>query len=274
MGCFRPNSGSSALANPDTIVLDKSAIALENARLMRQDPTLYDLREIPARPARQQVLQWIQALSEVPNTPLYDVHGKQISVATLKALRANLDLGAIVPHPTTRYGLVVHRADLRTFPTTMRVFNERGDTDIDRFQESALFPGTPVLIVHTSRDRRWRFVDQPAICGMDRETSTLPKDRRARCSATSTRDPYRIVTGGTAMTVFTPERPSLSQLQLDMGTRVPLLGRLAGGPRRQRPASVHLKCHRTAVTQPHRRAGIQPRAAAEERRHASPTICP
>ena len=41
------------------------------------------------------------------------------------------------------------------------------------------------------------------------------------------KSPYLVVTGATAKTVFTPERPEVSELQLDMGVRVPLL---AGWP--------------------------------------------
>ncbi len=211
------------LANPDAIVLDKSAIALKNTTLVRDDPTLYDLHAIPAKPTRKQVVEWIQGLSVPPTAPLYDMRGKQISDATLKALRADLDLGAIAPQPRTRYALVVHRADLRTFPTALRVFDERGDTDIDRFQESALFPGTPVLSVHTSRDRRWQFVISPRYAAWI-ESQYIAEGTAAQVFGYVDREPYRIVTGGTATTVFTPEQPSLSQLQLDMGVRVPQLG--------------------------------------------------
>jgi hypothetical protein len=35
--------------------------------------------------------------------------------------------------------------------------------------------------------------------------------------------PYLVVTGATAKTVFTPARPEVSELQLDMGVRVPVL---------------------------------------------------
>jgi cell wall-associated NlpC family hydrolase len=34
--------------------------------------------------------------------------------------------------------------------------------------------------------------------------------------------PYRIITGAKPLTVYTPEAPAVSELQLDMGTRVPL----------------------------------------------------
>ena len=210
------------LAYPDATVMDPSAIALENTRLAHEDPSLYDLHEIPASPTRKQVLHWIQGLSVPPTTPLYDVHGKPISVATLEALRANLDLGAIAQHPRTRYALVVHRADLRTFPTPLRVFDERGDTDIDRFQESALFPGTPVLSVHTSRDRRWQFVISPRYAAWI-ESQYIAEGSAAQVLGYADRAPYRIITGATATTVFTPEQLPVSQLQLDMGVRVPQL---------------------------------------------------
>ncbi len=210
------------LADPEAIVLDKAAIALENTNLERVDPSLYDLRKIAASLTHHQVLEWIQGLSETPDAPLYDLHGKQISAAALKALHANLDLGAIAQRPTARYALVVHRADLRTFPTAMRVFNERGDTDIDRFQESALFPGTPVLIVHRSLDHRWQFVVSPRYAAWV-ESQNVAEGSAAQVFGYVDHVPYRVVTAATATTVYTPEQPSLSQLQLDMGTRVPLL---------------------------------------------------
>ena len=35
-----------------------------------------------------------------------------------------------------RYGLVVKRADLRTFPSPMRGYDSAEDRDVDRFQET------------------------------------------------------------------------------------------------------------------------------------------
>jgi cell wall-associated NlpC family hydrolase len=115
----------------------------------------------------------------------------------------------------------VRRAALRTFPTTLRVFNEKGDTDIDRFQETAEFPGTPVAIVHASADGQWLFVVSP------RYAAWTEKDNVAEGSAAEVfgyvdRTPYRVITGAVERTVFTREVPAVSQLPLDMGTRLPL----------------------------------------------------
>jgi cell wall-associated NlpC family hydrolase len=121
-----------------------------------------------------------------------------------------------------RYGLVVHRAALRSFPTMLRVFSRQGDTDIDRFQESAEFPGTPVAIVHTSGDGRWLFVISPRYAAwMEKKyVAEAPKNVVLGYAA---KTPYRVVTGASVRTVFTPEQPAVSQLQLDMATRIPLL---------------------------------------------------
>ncbi|CAM5545914.1 NlpC-P60 family protein OS=Rhodanobacter lindaniclasticus OX=75310 GN=B1991_08365 PE=3 SV=1 [Rhodanobacter lindaniclasticus] len=143
------------LAQPDALVMDRAAIAAQNARLLERDPSMHDLRALPATLDRARVAGWIEGLSERPSRPLFDVDGKSVPASTLDALMANRALDAIPATQSTRYGLVVRRAALRTFPTALRVFNEQGDTDIDRFQETAEFPGTPVVIAHASADGQW-----------------------------------------------------------------------------------------------------------------------
>jgi hypothetical protein len=100
----------------------------------------------------------ITALSSWPTRALYNDKGQAITPALRSAIEANLGLDAIPAQVAPQYGLVVKRAALRTFPTRERVFSSVGDTDIDRFQESALFPGDKVAVVHRSADGRWLFV--------------------------------------------------------------------------------------------------------------------
>ncbi len=209
-------------AHADRVILDAAAIAAQNARLIERDPSMHDLRRLPVLLQRAQVAHWIDGLSERPSEPLFDIEGEPVAAATLDALIANLALAAIPAQTTARYGLVVRRAALRTFPTLLRVFNRRGDTDIDRFQESALFPGTPVVIVHASRDGEWLFVVSPRYAAWI-EKRSIAEGSAAQVFGYVDKTPYRIITGATAQTVFTREQPAVSQLQLDMGVRVPWL---------------------------------------------------
>lgn len=211
------------IARLDAVPFDvAAAIATQNAKLQQLDSSIYDLRALPATLDRARIAGWIGKLADPPSRPLFDVGGKPVAKDTIDAIVANRALEAIPASQPTRYGLVVRRAALRSFPTELRVFSSADDHDIDRFQESALFPGTPLIVAHASRDGRWRFVVSPSYAAW------MAADALAEGSADQvfgyvTKTPYRIVTGATVRTVFTPEQPALSQLQLDMGVRAPVL---------------------------------------------------
>jgi hypothetical protein len=102
----------------------------------------------------------------------------------------------------------------------LRVFSHRGDTDIDRFQETAMVPGTPVAVLHESRDGEWYFVEAPRYKAWVEKKYIAIGDAHA-VFGYAEKKPYRVVTAASVRTVFTPEQPAVSQLQLEMGARVP-----------------------------------------------------
>ena len=206
-------------ARPTRVVLDPKAIEAQNARLRQLDPSLHDVERLPAQLPRALVSGWIEELSARPGDRLVDERGQEIALAGLADSAA---LDAIPESAAARYGLVVRRADLRTFPTRMPAFRPGGDAGIDRFQETAVFPGTPVVIAHESRDRRWWFVVTPRYAAWV-EKPGVAEGAAEQVFAYARKTPYLVVTGTTASTVHTPERPEVSELQLDMGVRLPLV---------------------------------------------------
>jgi cell wall-associated NlpC family hydrolase len=203
------------------VALDRAAIEQLNDTVERLDATVHDLEALPPTLTREALREWMSPFAQLPSRTLFDDSGKEIPQATFEALVANTAIDALPEQTDARYGLVVKRADLRTLPTTLRVFNNAGDHDIDRYQESALFPGTPVVVLHASRDGQWWFVVSP------RYAAWIEQDRVALGARDTVfgygrKSPYLVVTGATATTVYTPENPQVSQLQLDMGVRVPL----------------------------------------------------
>jgi len=115
----------------------------------------------------------------------------------------------------------VRRASLRTFPDATRVFGDNEDHDIDRFQESALFAGTPVAIAQRSRDGRWLFVLAPNYAAWI-EADAVAEGTREQVLGYAAQQPARIITGARAALAYTPEEPRLSALPLEMGMRLPL----------------------------------------------------
>lgn len=224
-----PDFWVSRLSKPDTVLMQRAAIDARNARLLHDDASMHDLSALPATLARAQIASWINDLASPPAKPLWDETGKPVPKATLDAIVANRAMDAIPAEQPTRYGMAVERTALRAFPTPLRVFSRDDDTDIDRFQESALFPGDPVAIAHASADGQWLFVVSPRYAAWV-EAKTIAQGDKAAVLAYAQRTPYRVVTGAKPRTVFTREAPRVSELQLDMGTRVALANAAADRP--------------------------------------------
>lgn len=217
-----PDYWAARLDDADAPILDRAQIQAQNARMRAEDVHIQDIAALSTQLDAAQVRSSITALSSWPTRTLYNAKGQAIAPAVRKAIEANLGLDAIPAQVAPDYGLVVKRAALRTFPTRERVFSTVGDTDIDRFQESALFPGDKVAVVHRSTDGRWLFVHSERYSAWI-ETDAVATGDKTSVLGYGSAGPYRIVTGATAHTVYTPEEPRVSRLQLDMGVRLPVL---------------------------------------------------
>jgi len=220
---FSPQFWIARLPAADRVMLSAADIAARNRLLFQQDDSMHDIAALPSTLVRAQVAGWIEGLASLPSRQLWDEAANPVSKAALEAIVGNRALAAIPEVQPTRYGMAVERAALRTFPTMLRVFSSQGETDIDRFQESALFPGDPVAIVHTSSDGQWRFVVSPRYAAWV-EAHSIAEGDKAAVLGYGRLAPYRVVTGAKPRTLFTREEPRVSELQLDMGVRVPLAG--------------------------------------------------
>ena len=216
-------------------------IAAQNAELAQADDSVHALSGLPGEFPAAEVAARVAALSSTPSRTLYDEQGRALEAAALEAIVGNAGIDAITGAVATRWALVVRRADMRSFPTTARVFSRPDDRDIDRFQETALFPGTPLALLHESRDRQWWFAVSPLYAAWIEKRHVAVGGREAVLGYGG-RSPFLVVTGAEVRTVYTPERPEVSELVLDMGVRVPLLAdwpahRLVNG---QHPLGGHV----------------------------------
>jgi cell wall-associated NlpC family hydrolase len=207
--------------SPDKLIFSKTQIDAQNTRMFQTDPSMYDLRKIGPTLSRAQVEGWITKASKLPAKPLFDIHDQPVPKATVDGVVASIALDRIPASTPIRYGMAVHRVSLRNFPTNMKVFTLKGEPDFESFQESTIFPGDPVVIAHTSLDGKWFFIVSPRYAAWV-EGSAIAEGSAEEVLSHAEKTPYRVVTGDKVRTVFTPEAPAVSELQLDMGTRVPL----------------------------------------------------
>ena len=216
-----PDYWIAKLPSPNKAMMEPAQIDAQNVRMFDTDPSMYNLRNMGPTLPHDQVEAWIKKVSRMPAKALFDEHDMPIAASTLNTIASSIALEKIPAQITARYGLAVHRVSLRTFPTRLRAFPGKGLQDFEAFQESTLFPGDPVVIVHTSLDGEWYFVVSPRYAAWV-ERSAIAEGSRDEVLAYAQKAPYRVITAGKVRTVYTPEAPEISELQLDMGLRIPL----------------------------------------------------
>ncbi|WP_371765727.1 SH3 domain-containing protein [Massilia sp.] len=207
--------------HPDAVLLDARATAAQRAAAYASGGGFVDVRKLPTTLTRDQVLDWIRgAEQQTPVKLAVDDAGRPVAPDTLQLLRDATAAGQAPATAPARYGLAVRRAALRTYPSD-RVFYPAADQrDYESLTAGALFPGEPVLVAHTSADGRWLLAvttQGPAWVHAD-DIAIGPAETVFAYAALP---PGRVVTGDHVHTVFTPEAPALSQLDLDMGVALP-----------------------------------------------------
>lgn len=203
----------------DRVLLDAAGVAALNARVRELDPTVRDLADLPAKLPQADLLAMIAAASPAPNRRLFHTDGSPVTTAEQEAWQAARNLAAVPPEVAPRFGLLVRRAAVRSLPTPTRVHTTPTDTDLDRFQETGLFPGTPVAVLHHTADRAWAFGLAPTYAGWIATDAIAVGDREQVLDYVARGT--RVVTGSQVRTVFTPELPAVSRLVLDMGVALP-----------------------------------------------------
>jgi hypothetical protein len=208
-------------ASPNTLLMTPGEIEVRNRRSFATDPNLVDLARIGPTIPRERVLGWLKSIASPLTSPPVDAKGKPIDRETLVGIVANEDADTIPASQPARYGMAVRRAQLRIYPTELHAFASTDSLDFESFQAGILFPGDAVVVLHRSRDRRWLLVQtwQGPAWVRDEDIATGPA---AEILGYRDAGPVRIVTGSKVRTVFTPEAPAVSELQLDMGASVPL----------------------------------------------------
>lgn len=137
------------------VVLDSAQIGELNQK-MQADKHIFALDKFATAIERKQMLDWIRELDYYEDQ-LY-VKGRPMSSDLKKILLDSANMAAVPEKVIPDYGVTVRRTNVRTFPTAMGAFETAGDTHFDMFQETALDPGEPVLILHESKNKAFYFV--------------------------------------------------------------------------------------------------------------------
>ena len=144
--------------NPEgeTIILGDKGIEKFNAEIRKVSPTVVDLANYPTtikKRALKMKLNNFEALDE----DLY-LRGNKVSENYKGILRNLVNAAAITDDVQVKYAVVVRRSNLRNLPTGEGLFYFAADKDFDALQETALDPCDPVVVLHTSQNGQFHYV--------------------------------------------------------------------------------------------------------------------
>ncbi len=217
----------------ERVAMEATAVAAQNERLLDSDPSVTRLAALPEVMSTAAIRARVLALSTPPTAPRFGEDGRLLGEADRQRWSDALDLEALDAGGGERalgWALVTRRAALRTFPTHERVLSAPGETDLDRFQESAFFPGTPVAVLHASADGHWRFVVGATYAAWIEDDALAHTDRATALGFAARAN--RVILEPVARLATTPDAPAVSGLALDMGVALP--------ERRDAPLSIEV----------------------------------
>ncbi len=140
----------------DKIVLDSKGVADFNVKIRTASRTVANLAAYPATFDGDSLKTKIMNYS-VLDDDLY-LHGNKVSENYKNILRKQTNVAAIPSIVNIRYAVVVRRSAMRTLPTGEGLYYYAADKEFDALQETALDPGEPVLVLHTSANGFFYYV--------------------------------------------------------------------------------------------------------------------
>ncbi|AWL12840.1 hypothetical protein HMF8227_02388 [Saliniradius amylolyticus] len=209
-------------SQPNQTLLSQQQIQTLNQNTFQVQNELANLAALPENYTDEQLLEKIQQTSSIPKWDRFYADGTPLSDQLYQKYLSNLNREGLNKTNPVQFGLVTERTHMRRFPSADKAYSSDMDLDIDRFIETGLFPGDAVAILHTSKDGLWH------LARAYHYLAWLPaKDvaigSKKQVLAYRNKKPFAIVTGAKVFTNFNPELPQLSEKQLDMGVRLPLL---------------------------------------------------
>ena len=217
-----PNYWKNKLTIRQSPILTRQQIALQNATLFRSNQHMNDLSRYPTNLDKSDITNKIANASKTPSSNRYYKDGSQVSVENFKKYEMALNLKALSNEIITRFGMVVKRTNLRSFPTSDAVYKTPDDFNLDRFQETALFPTEIVAVLHQSKDQNWYFVVSYNYAGWVKRKDIAIGDRE-KILQYKNANSFLVITGDKVFTTYNPKRSKVSNVQLDMGTKMKLV---------------------------------------------------
>jgi len=219
-----PQHWTAKLNVPNKSIMTTAQVIDFNEKLFSNNVHIIEPLSLPESYTKKELLTKIDSISTASSSDRFYSDGKKVTEQDYKKYSALLNKEAITNNNVVQFALVTRRSNLRTFPTFDAIYKKGKDRDLDRFQESGVFPGETLAVLHHSIDGKWALVRAyNYLAWMPSEDFAIGTKTEITHYKNSSK--FIVITGAKVFTNHVPGHPDISRIQLDMGTKLPLVER-------------------------------------------------
>jgi len=216
----------------EKLILNEEEIIKFNRRSFRKmkskgfEEWLYDLETYPETITKGELLNTMKTYSSedvFPKKSFYDVHANKIPKTVKREVLYQANFDGIPDEIRVEWGMLAKREDVKAFPTDTVFAEEPKGIDFDLFQLTILPVGSPVAILHQSKNGNWYYIQSMIYKGwVKRENIALVKNKKEVFDYANS-DKFLIVTESRIETEPNPFIKEISNILFQMGDKIPLI---------------------------------------------------
>ena len=197
--------------------------------------------DLPATISGDSLKSWIgYNVNFLNSRDFYDNRNVTYTAEMKRELIEKMNIGAIPDSITRRYGLIVNHSNSRYFPTDFPGFSET-KWELDFFQATGVLIGSPVTVLHQSKDGDFYFVETEIVRGWINAKNIAIGDRDYIRSITDSQS--FLMSASDKIPVYADKEHSIFSRHLYFSATMPLIGSHKSGyvvimPYRQQDGSL------------------------------------
>lgn len=162
---------------PDILILSKDDITSFNNDVRENNDYVRQITELDTA-AGDDVKKHVQLIHNyITGMKLYFTNNKRVPKTYYDDLMEQINSGAVPEEITVEFGIINHSTTQKLIPVNEQLIDVPGELFFDITRISTLDTGTPVAIIHESRDKQWVLTHGPISSGWVEKKDISPCSR-------------------------------------------------------------------------------------------------
>ncbi len=208
------------MGNPNEVIMTSYEIKKFNSDIIEELPTvMLELNKMKEKYTRDEIKKVVNIT--FPLKPCY-IDGKKVSKEYKEKIIKQLNVTDIPEESTVKYGVAVKRTNMKAIPTRDIISDDPNNIYYDIFQNAAVHVNEPMVIIHESLDKEWVYAYTESCSGWVQVSDVAVCTNRGMWLNRIKYNDFIVVTGDKIYLEANQTSPELSQLELSMGTVLPI----------------------------------------------------